>query len=762
MDIEHAPVRDNFRRTFAKRRGMTTMMVMLGVIVLVTIGGLGIMAITNGETLMAGSFLDMRTKENAARSGLRDAIARMRERPTNTVRQLQVFLDDSVTTTPHAWFVPVGDSFRLENSRPDYHALGDDGSGFRVRLLGIDPGGAFGSDEGIKLALESNGEGRNGDKQRVVGTYRMRGLVVASIVVAPAEVDSYALYINGSMGNSTIATNIKGNVYVGGNNHLNASVSITVDGNLRTQGNYKTSAPVTVTGRAYVGGYIENAAGGTMTINGNVGVGNGFGNVNAPIVVGGALNIYGTQLQGWNAKADLAVGGQFLMRDRRFQPGGKVAIGGNAYLPFGLDLPAKGIHTVGGNMEINGAVASGLGGDSVIVSKNFAARGGNCPAFSAPTRIGGEGYFQMGAGFGSGIRIQRNARFDNGISTCSGSPCVKIDSATWLSNGAGQPGLSGYVQLGTTLAMNGTIGSNFGRTNGGYSRWQFLSTASPRTWSYQNPTDVTSYLPMIGNSATNNSGATPTGPWRQGAETFPVVSPWIPWLGMTQLGFSVKDTLVTLIDNRPDTVLFGGSLATDMLDFSAVKGAAGVTTAMDGAALNKLFAWYSTNNRLHNGYMIVRMNEGVSMSLDNVKFTGKCLLVWDANLITNMGWPASASSDAIQVLVVRNGDLGNNFGSPGPFYGYIHYMNQWSGNHKWPTGSKMYGALYLAGASSSVIGNGSELELIRDQDVINDIQEKLGILHPPGATGGASGSSNSKQLTLRETWVQFDRISELR
>ena len=149
MDIEHAPVRDKFRRTFAKRRGMTTMMVMLGVIVLVTIGGLGIMAITNGETLMAGSFLDMRTKENAARSGLRDAIARMRERPTNTVRQLQVFLDDSVTTTPHAWFVPVGDSFRLENSRPDYQPLGDDGSGFRVRLLGIDPGGAFGSDEGI-------------------------------------------------------------------------------------------------------------------------------------------------------------------------------------------------------------------------------------------------------------------------------------------------------------------------------------------------------------------------------------------------------------------------------------------------------------------------------------------------------------------------------------------------------------------------------------------------------------------------------------
>jgi len=745
---------------------MTTMMVMLGVIVLVTIGGLGIMALTNGESLVAGSFLDMRTKENAARSGLRDALARMRERPTNTVRQLQVFLDDSVTTTPHAWFVPVGDSFRLETDRPDYQALGDDGSGFRVRLLGIDPGGAFGSNDGIKLALESNGEGRNGDKQRVVGTYRMRGLYVASIVVAPAAVDSYALYINGSMGNSTIATNIKGNVYVGGNNHLNASVSITIDGNLRTQGNYKTSAPVTVTGKAYVGGYIENAAGGTMTINGNVGVGSGFGNVNAPIVVGGALNVYGTQLQGWNGNATLSVGGQFLMRDRKFQPGGDVTISGNTYLPLGGDFPRNHSHLLKANLEINGNAPSLLDGDSLRILGNFAARGAQSPNFEANgIRIGGDAYLEPAMNQTAGaVRIQGNARLDQGVFFVKGSPGIRIDLAAYLSNAAGQQGFSGgYVQLGTSFSMNGSIGVNFGRSTGGYDRWQFLTTAAGRGWSYQNPSEATGYSPMVGNSTTNNSGTVASGgPWRTTAVGFPVLSPWVPWKGMTQLGFSTQDTLVTLIDNRPDTVLLGGSVATDMMDFSVVKDSAGVTGAMDGASLNKLFHWYQAHGHLHNGYMIVRMNEAVSMSMDNVKFVGKCLLVWDANLNTNMGWPASASSDAIQVLVVRNGDLGNNFGSPGPFYGYIHYMNQWAGNHKWPTGAKMYGAIYLAGASSSVIGNGSELELVRDQDVIDDIQEKLGILYPHGSTGGGGGATNSKQLTLRETWVQFDRISEMR
>jgi len=160
--------------------------------------------------------------------------------------------------------------------------------------------------------------------------------------------------------------------------------------------------------------------------------------------------------------------------------------------------------------------------------------------------------------------------------------------------------------------------------------------------------------------------------------------------------------------------------------------------------------------------MVVRVDVGVSMNMDNVPFHGKCLFLWDANLITNMGWPASATSDNLQVLVVRNGDLGNNFGSPGPFYGYIHYINQWSGNHKWPTGSTMYGSIYLAGASSSVIGNGSQLNLVRDQAVMDDIQSKLNLLYPNGTTTAGTGTSNSKTLTLRETWVQFDLVSELR
>ncbi|HQF55889.1 MAG TPA: hypothetical protein PK208_12310, partial [Fibrobacteria bacterium] len=172
--------------------------------------------------------------------------------------------------------------------------------------------------------------------------------------------------------------------------------------------------------------------------------------------------------------------------------------------------------------------------------------------------------------------------------------------------------------------------------------------------------------------------------------------------------------------------------------------------------------WYQTQGYLHNGYMVVRMNENTSMSDDGVSFTGKCLLVWDANLTTNMGWPPSATSDNIQVLFVRDGDLGNNFGSRGPFYGYIHYEKQWAGNHKWPPGAEMHGSLYLAGASSSIIGNGSELKLIRDQDVIDDIQQKLGILYPHGTIKGGSGSFNSRKLTLREMWVQFDRISEIR
>lgn len=754
------------RRRFAARRGMTTMMVMLAVIVLVTMGGIGILAVTHGDSFIAGSFLDMRTKESAARSGLRDALGRMRNNPRNTVRQLQIFLDDSVTTTPHAWFVPVDDSFRLEDDRPGYESIGDDGSGFRVRLLGIDPGGAFGSPGYIELALESNGIGRSGDRQTVVGTYRMRGVEVAAITVPPATVDSYALYINGSMGNSTIATNISGNVYVGGNNHLNASVSITIDGNLRTQGNYKTSAPVTVTGKAYIGGYIENAAGGTMIIDGNTGVGGGFGNVNAPIVIGGALNVYGTELQGWNAKSYLTVGGQLLVRDMKFRPGGDNSVAGNAYFPKGVELPSGKSHLVAGNLEIDGPTSSLLDGDTLVVGRNLAARGSSSPNFEATgMRVGGDAYVQPAMTQTSGkLRIQGNSRFDNCVASVSGSPGIRIDREAWINCPTGQLGFnSGYLQLGTSLAMNGMLGANFGRSTGGYNRWQFDASLAPRTWSYQSSSEVTTYSPLVANSATNNSGPTGSGgPWRTGSVGFPTLSPWVPWLGLTSLGFTAQDTLVTLIDNPPDTVILAGPVEVAMRDFSVVKSLAGVTTSLNGASLNKLFNWYQTQGYLHNGYMIVRMNENVSMSDDGVSFTGKCLLVWDANLTTNMGWPPSASDDNIQVLFVRDGDLGNNFGSRGPFYGYIHYEKQWAGNHKWPPGAEMHGSLYLAGASSSIIGNGSELKLIRDQDVIDDIQQKLGILYPHGTVKGGSGSFNSRKLTLREMWVQFDRISEIR
>lgn len=766
-----ASERPTGRTNGAFRRGMTTMVVVLGVVILVTVSGLGILALTNGESLVAGSFLDMRTKENAARGGLKDALARMRAHPRLTVTQLQAFLDDSVTTTPHAWPVPVGDSFRLDVQRPDYHSLGSDGSGFRVRVLGIDPGGAFGSVNGVKIALESNGLGRSGDRQKVTGTYNMRGLEVTANMVHPAEVDSYALYINGSMGNSTIATDIKGDVYVGGNNHLNASVSITIDGNLRTQGNYKTSAAVTVTRNAYVGGYIENTNQGPMLIKGNMGVGSGFGNVNNTITVLGSLNVYGTEFQGWNSAADLVVGGeQLYVRDQKFTPGSNVSVAGNGYFMLGTTTAKNRYFKTGRNLEIQGPAASVFQGDSVVAEGNLAVRGAFSPTIGAgKTRVGGDAYFLPGANQTGGLMlVAGNARFDNGIIGLSGSPGIQVNGETWLDcpalAGSCQKGFnSGYVQLGSKLTMNGSIDlTTFGKSNGGYSRWKFPASGSGRTWSYQN-TSQSTYSPVVENSSTAATGKVSAGgPWREGvAATLTSLCPWIAPKGMTQLGFQTKDTLVSLIDNPPDTVILT-SVDGDLHNFTDVKAGAGVTTALTGASLNRLFTYFSAKGWLHNGYMVLRMNEPVSMSGSDQSFHGKCLLIWDANLITNMDWPASRTHDDIQVLFVRDGDLGNNFGSPGPFYGYIHYEKQWAGNQKWPTGSKFFGAIYLAGPSSSIIGNGSELQLTRDQEVINDIQENLGIIYPHGAVGTHSGSHNSRLLTLRESWLQFDLISEIR
>lgn len=742
-------------------------MVSLIVILVISVFGITALSMARGDVLQSGSTLDIKSAEEASLAGINHVLGSMTANPANSVAQLQKFVDDTGTTSPRQWFQMEGDSFQVVSSPPVPQTLGSSKASWTTRILGVNLGGAFGTtaDRGILLSLESTGWGRNGDKRVVIGTYRMRGVEIGSLTLASGASDTYALYINGTMGNSTIATDIKGDVYVGGNNHLNASVSITIDGKLRTSGNYRTSAPVTVKDNAYIGGFIEPNAQGDMIFQKNLGVGGGLGNINAPILVNGSFNLYGDRLDGWNSNQGIFVGNQFYVRDMFLPIPAQVSVGGNAFFASGFSNGAKSL-SIGNNLEAGGSLPITING-SMAVGQNAAFRGTGSVEVSGKALIGRDASFtasvrQSGSDY---LRILGKARFNAGISDINSIRGIEVRDSMALTHPS-QGSFDGTVYMWKTLTMNGGLAASFGKGINSAKKWEFDGGGVPRLWSYEHPADMGANL--VNNSGTAASGAFPGGPWR--TTSLPVLSaitPLVTPMGLTSpaghnLGYSARDTMISLLDNPPDTIILTGPVLAAMKSFSSVRGPAGVTTNLKSADYNKLYDWFAAQNLLYNGYMVLHIDEAISMTDPSSLFHGKSLLVIDKNITTNQNWPGSADTMNLQVLYVRDGDLGNNFGGPGPFWGYIHYEKPWSGNHAWPSGSQMFGSIYLAGPSSSIIGNGSSLKLERRASVFESIATDLGIIQPHGTISSGSGSQNTRRLVLKEPWVQFELISQVR
>ncbi|MCB9496920.1 MAG: hypothetical protein H6686_08570 [Fibrobacteria bacterium] len=766
------------------------MMIALGVILIVSALGVTSLTLASKDVGLSGSTLDVKTSEEAALGGLREVLGRMEAHPVGTVAQLQNFVNDTSTSNPRQWFIPSGDSMLLVANEPSDITLGGTTNTWKARLLGINLGGAQGttSDRGVELSIVVDGKGRNGSRRRVVGTYRMRGLSVPTNVTAPGTTDTYALYINGSMGSTTLAINITGDVYVGGSNHLRASTSITINGGLRTSGDYKTSAPVTVSGKSYIGGCLDPEASGTMTFGSDLGVGNGICNAAAPIFVNGNFNLYGTQMKGWNAGNNLTVGGQFYVRDMLWDIKSKTIVGGSAYYPKSFNTPSTGM-TIGGNLEVASASAANLAGP-FRVGGTAAFRNTGGVNSTGITTIGGDAYFASllnptgdSLGIGGSAWMARSLSNIPSILSIGNKPGITVGGDVRVdAPSTALARMEGYLQAGGEFTHNGLIADNFGKVEdlvkakGGkpaipYPQW------IAHEWSYQKPSCFTDFLPRVSGVTRADNIPYSTGNCRTTSlDVLTTLAPIQTPKGLAlpagnNMGYTVHDTLVDLLDNLPDTILLAGPVESHMKDLSDILPAMGITTKnLTGEDYNDLFEYFSTHGLLYNGYMVLRIDENISMdaTVGGLEpFKGKALLVVDAAISTNAtsgGWPPSRDTSNLQVIFLRNnGSLGNSFGipknSPYAFWGYIHYEDQWSGNHAWNPNSEMYGSIYMAGANSSVTGSPSELTLERRESVFQDIGKNLNIIFPNGSVSSGGVSTSSRKLVLTETWVQFDLIS---
>lgn len=771
------------------------MFVVLGAILVVTLLGFAGLALARSDASNSGSILDLRSRDQAAWSGIQLALARMQANPVNTATQLSRFLSDVSTTSTNVRdrfaFTATGFSFEEHNDghqwyRPLTTLSGTDSTATSVVLLSVDIGtpvaGALQSN-GIVVTLQSTGKGRNGDLQTVVASYRMLGISMQQNAASTTTSSvSNALYLSGNLNNTNLGTNIAGDVYVSGNVSLNAPAPIRVAGRFRVNGNFNSNARLTVTGNSWIGGYIYTNSGAPMTFEENLGIGGGFQVMNDSLTVKKSLNVYGSASINWNGTR-LIVGDQLFVRDQYFDIGGSVAVRGNAFFGNSLQLRGSAPDTFYGFLGVGGSF-----NDNIFQSGNLYVLGDLDFTGSRPLDVNGANLYarqnlQMAGSLkqtNSGqIVVDQSARILGGISGIGEgnlSNAISIGDALYL-NATNQASYNGGLYAGNRIWMTGTIDGSFSQ-NTGNSQWNLSSTGS-REWSYQNGSvPSTGENPRVRNSSKNNtdarnslSGSFPT------LITPPAGQPY----GLTSItiGMSSIDTMTSLAANPPDTFVVS-SAKSPAVDAARVRltdtlcAAAGArTNNWRGEDFNKIYSYLDSLGMLLNGFMVLQIHS--SSSLSNVEadsstglFTGKAVFIVEKSINVNGKWPGSADSNAIQVVYVRgSGSLGE-FGSQKNIYGLVFYENAQSGTQKWGPNSKLFGSMQFANGAS-LTGNSGNLSISLDQSVFNKISSAL-----PSALRTVNGSSTPTTVTVTynptvvvaeqgaATRIQFIRLNAYR
>jgi hypothetical protein len=311
----------------------------------------------------------------------------------------------------------------------------------------------------------------------------------------------------------------------------------------------------------------------------------------------------------------------------------------------------------------------------------------------------------------------------------------------------------------------------------------------------------------------NNLSGTTKG--KVGGGFFPAKLPTLPQVGasidfgsnaliadpsLVDFGIPTTISSTELKDNLPE--LIDTTVLTNIFDWDSIYSIAGAgtyvgsTTPDPGAAFNKVFAYLRTLNggSLHKGYMVVRMTGNNHLNFPNgagscpgscTAFEGKAIFLIDGKVDVNAGWPPSKDSNAIQVIVVRNGKFPsanlNAFGfttcGSKDFYGYLYWDNPqtspvfnmscaastWHGsftvtpkNHLSTTPS----------AASIMFNNSSKLKLAMSNSVFGDINKNIpGLIKPrvpQSQQGGAQGMNWGAGFHLYTSQLQIERTSVFR
>jgi len=191
------------------------MLVVLSIVVIISMLGFMGIEMAGRDTQVSGTYLDISSRDEAALSGMKLAVARLSANATRTVAQLQNFVADSsrALSATHQYLVLSQAACSLQVADPGFFALGSNGdlSAAKVQVVSVDLGssttGSTGG-AGMRMTLNSTGRGRNGDLVSVVSTYQILGVDIPSTASATAPALGYAVYINGALSNTNFGANV--------------------------------------------------------------------------------------------------------------------------------------------------------------------------------------------------------------------------------------------------------------------------------------------------------------------------------------------------------------------------------------------------------------------------------------------------------------------------------------------------------------------------------------------------------------------------
>lgn len=686
------------------RRGVA-MFIVLGAILLVTLFGAVALTLAQRDQTLSGDLNDIKSRDEAALSGLQMAINRLTADPDSLVGILNSFVQQSYAKKgkPDSVWISLdsNNTLHLLDNEPDWFALSNlpgNQTATKVQLVAVQHADTssevkFDSTQ-IYVTLRCFARGRHGDEKSVQAAYRIHGITGDNKNdTIEYTIPRHSFYLGGSLLNNNMDIGAQGGVYVGGasNSFLNTGANQSLDGNFQWNDSLKLNSHVHCKGNMVVRGGLYLNANSSLRVDGNLQVDSGFATVDSDstITVGGNAFINGPNSTstpaGWNSQKGLRVGGSLYFFRSNYPVGG------------GTQTPKSLI----------------VGGDAWIVRSGRFDLGPNDSFFVGRDLI----YGDKGSPHNNGFRTTGGILYKVGRTLIAGSK-TRVDI----------PG--GYI--GDTLQVRDTINVQTGKT-------------------------LTVVGAALANFVTGTISKTVTATgimnWRQ-----------IPTPATFGIDTSLSKTAPA--DNPMDSVKVDAehSLAvTNALipypsgEFSGTK----LNAIYDSLGkAKKLLNGYMC--------LIVNKGTVLNvLQQPTVRFNGKMIIVVEGELMVNQNWPASQTLDNIQVILVRHGGTLGQFGWKGTLAGIVYWENP-CGTKELLISGVLHGAMIFGASLTTVTApapnygyvqkevcsasnrskfqpNKGDLSIIRDTAVFMDIGRNLpGVLRP-------AKDANGKPLTIQGT-----------